>query len=252
MFVSAHESGHRTTMDRWLGGLIVATVTMLAFVGYSAYQQLHAPSTPGPKGPLAKLLNPPTPLEKAATRGLMAKETGDGKVLYDLCFPQEKQRLDLTPAKISQIYRDLVLPRFAMFKKVGEPDVSINSSHDQAFASQKYMDAQGHTIDMDCNPFYAPGGGYDDPMQGLSEAWILEYQVAKGIPGTTRSWYAAQAQGLRHDRAYLERLGVNGLVDMKGNMDSWDRLLVAYDTIAATGRPPSEGSNKKSKARKNR
>jgi hypothetical protein len=154
----------------------------------------------------------PKSLQAQAREILTAVEKGDGSTLYAYAYDHEKRELELSPEKISAVYSQLILPRFATFKPVGPVQTMINQDGSQAIAWQHMVDSNGHSFDLDVSPWATPHGAQQMVMARLMTAWIVEYRLLKGKPMDTIGCLDGKIEGLLHDKAALRRIGINGFV----------------------------------------
>lgn len=173
-------------------------------------------------------------------------QRGDGSTLYGYDFPYEINALGLTPDKIEQLYKRLILPRFRAFHPTGGVMVQVNSDASQGVAVQRVVDGAGRVWDFESAPWATAGGGRERVVATLVDAWCVQYQIVPDKPHDSLGVTEACIAGIQADRATLDEIGIPGLVgeDPDSPMRSWDQLLIkckgdAEELRADKKRPPA-------------
>jgi hypothetical protein len=163
-------------------------------------------------------------LERQAANILRQTERGDAS-LYENGYEHERKALGLTPDKVKRLYHELVLPRFAKYKPVGDIRTMVNRSHSQAVAWRRYENAKGQAFDLNVSPWATPEGGRQMLLARLQTAWVVQYRMDRDLDeNDPEGVLLAKLEGLAADRKALERIGIPGMVG-----DSPDSTLRTWD-----------------------
>ncbi len=163
-------------------------------------------------------------LERQAANILRQVESGDAS-LYDNGYEHERKALGLTPEKVERLYHQLVLPRFAKYKPLGEIRTMVNRSHSQAVAWRRYENEKGQIFDLNVSPWATPEGARQMILARLATAWVVQYRMDRNLDeNDSEGVLLAKLEGLKADRAALEQIGIPGLVGDSPSTPfrSWD------------------------------
>jgi hypothetical protein len=161
------------------------------------------------------------PIEQDARTLLSAIQHGDAQPLYEHAYPEEREALGLTPAKIQKVQDELIQPRFRPYDAVGPVQTMVNRDGSQAVAWQRMKDAKGHSFDLNVAPWASPSGARMTGLARLQTAWIVEYRVSKGLSSDGIGTLLGEIEGVKHDKQALYDIGIPGLM-WEGKVTSWD------------------------------
>ncbi len=158
---------------------------------------------------------------------------GDVGTLYALSYPHEKRLLNLTPHKIDEVFTTLVRPRLSGFRRVGKMQSTASADGSQGEASQRLMDPQGDSMEIDATPWITMDGPKINVLYNLlCNAWRAEYIVKRGLPVTPKTVLQSKLEGLRHDKAYLKSIGLEGFApdSLSDPVMTWDHFERSVQT----------------------
>lgn len=162
---------------------------------------------------------------------------GDTKLLHHFVYEHQKVRLGLTMHQVEAVHRQLIGPRLAGLKEVGERRKSLQSRDSQGVVSVTLADRKEVTVDLTTYINKTPKGGRANFFQYLYSAWIVDY-VISGRPKVPRYQRIAISEGLQKDRRYLEEQGIPGVLweDPALRMRTWKEMEDHYRSVVAADR----------------
>jgi hypothetical protein len=181
-------------------------------------------------------------LDSDAREIAIAAGANNPDTLYDYAFDQEIMAENLTREKWRTIWTSLIQPRLAPFDKRGSVQVALYADGTEGVATLPVSDSAGHKWEIDVNLWGTDNRGRMLLNGYLMSSWVFEYAISKGDNSFAGIW-AAKLKGLRHDRPFLEKLGIHSwvMLDPKHGgvkTESFDQIearLIQTNEVATSG-----------------
>lgn len=142
-------------------------------------------------------------MEASGRDTFAAMVKGDGRSLMRYALPEEISANNLTSAKITRLYRDLILPRLGVTHELQPSDVHVGNGYAN-LSNGKFGLLVVDTVN----------GPRASITTKLLEAWSDDYHRRNKLKWSVESRIDAVVEGVTKDRAMLDELGITTLFEL--------------------------------------
>ncbi len=167
----------------------------------------------------------PASLEAEARSMLDAFVSNDGASLYAFSHDHERRILALNESKVQLLLDRVIRPRLARFMPIGPIESMTVAEGVQASAWQVFEDGSGNRIEITVAPVATESGARQRLAWFLTQAWIADFVVSRGLQQTPENVHRARLAGMKADAPILREIGILGGV----SPDPRDPTLLDWD-----------------------
>lgn len=141
-----------------------------------------------------------------------AVQSADGETLMRYAFPQEIEENDLTPEKLSKLFREIWVKRFQRMKTIG--GIVTQDYGEQGCVNLEVEFPSGQRLNVGTSTYLVARQAKAPILRQVFGAWMMEYFSTHNEKFTLESRNRAVIEGLRKDGAFLKSLGIRSLSDI--------------------------------------
>ncbi|MBV6459134.1 MAG: hypothetical protein HONBIEJF_02277 [Fimbriimonadaceae bacterium] len=137
------------------------------------------------------------------------------------------------------MWKTLIAPRMKDWKQVGGRFTQTYGPH-QTVAHTYLRSSEGLVVKCGVAPFATEQGMRNSALSHLWYAWFLEFTKANpSLQHHKNASLLSQLAGIRKDRAFLEKIGIKGIADLREpeRLRSWGELERRSEIWLAGGNP---------------
>jgi hypothetical protein len=172
-----------------------------------------------------------------------AVQSADGETLMRYAFPQEIEENNLTPAKLSKLFREIWVKRFQRMKTIG--GIVTQDNGEQGCVNLEVEFPSGQRLNVGTSTYLVAGQAKAPILRHVFGAWMMEYFATHNEKFTLESRNRAVIEGLRKDGPFLKSLGIRSLSDINFPsgfamvpLDQLDRRYEAWNASLARSKGP--------------
>ncbi len=194
----------------WVLLLIIAVISIS---GWAGYRVIFQPS-----------------LNAVADRSSDCMVKGDGACVYSSILERERSALGLSPAKVTSLLRDYVLPSYGPL--TGAPTVTAEGPDDSGIlgVSRTWNTSQRGPARFSAIAVVTPEGN----RTSCTTQWLIFHAMeARYRTSPNEENLMIYIDGLKHDADLLTKLGIPGVYKVETNeVIKWPELLKQYQESA--------------------
>lgn len=172
-----------------------------------------------------------------------AVQSADGETLMRYALPQEIEENNLTPDKLSKIFREIWMKRFQRMKTIG--GIMTEDNGEQGCVALDVVFPSGQRLNVGTATYLVAGQAKAPILRHVFGAWMMEYFATHNEKFTLESRNRAVIEGLRKDGPFLKSLGIRSLSDINFPsgfamvpLDQLDRRYEAWNASLARSKGP--------------
>jgi hypothetical protein len=151
-------------------------------------------------------------LEAQAEALVRAAVGGDHRTVYGFSHEYEKAKCGLTEANIEALWRYTIRPRLSGFKLAPHHAAQLLNNGNTVYLAIVGRNDKRFEMEFAVSVNSTEDGPRALVLGFLVQSWIAEFVIKRGMKLSRRTGLQARIEGVRKDKAVLDRLGIKGLV----------------------------------------